>query len=177
MAKGMINPVYDTEEARLQDQLATAAALRKEGLQGNTGSGYQGGRVYMVGNPLGNIASGLAGAWMDNKAREGLGGLEQAKRQQRDEFMAAMPSPTERVQQEGPMPDGGSMPDVERQVAPRALAQATQQWAANAPPGMESVQQFALQQVLTAPEKQAEREAQQQARQHEIATKAQEQRQ
>jgi hypothetical protein len=58
-----------------------------------------------------------------------------------------------------------------------ALAQATQAWAANAPRGMESVQQFALQQALTAPEKQAQLESQQQARKDQLDLQAQQARQ
>ena len=95
MASGMISPVFNTEEERIKEQLAQAEALRQVGLKGNTGSGYQGGKVFIVGNPLGNIASGLAGAFMGDKARTAQAGLEQSRNAQREEFLQSMPSATE----------------------------------------------------------------------------------
>ena len=158
MAKGMINPVFDSDEARIADQLATAAALRKQGMSGNTGGGYQGGRVYMVGSPLGNVVAGLAGQYMDSQARDAQSALSAKQAQGRADFLAGMPQAEEQAPQFGPTQDGSALPDVTRLKNARQLAQETQQWAANAPQGMEGVQQFALQQALTAPQRQAEQE-------------------
>ncbi len=73
---GTISPIYDAEAEALKRQMAFANALRDKGMQGNTGSGYQSGRVYIVGNPLGNIASSIGGAILANRAEEGQRGLE-----------------------------------------------------------------------------------------------------
>ncbi len=169
MAAGMISPIYDTEQARLQDQLATAAALRKQGLSQDIGQGYQGGKVYIVGNPLANVAAALGARYLDRNAREGLGRMEQQREQQRQDFLSAMPSPEETAPQFGPGQDGGSLPDVVRDKSPEQLADETRAWAAGAPRGMEGVQQFALQQAMTAPQRAAERRDTQQARQLEQA--------
>ena len=160
MPTGMINPVYDTEADRIKEQLLLANTLRKQGLEGNTGSGYQGGRVFIVGNPLANIASTIGGEFIGRRAREDQGAMEQRQQQERDAFLAAMPSATE-TQHYDPVANPGTGPLVEGMEVPRdarALAQATQAWAAKAPRGMEGVQQFALQQALTAPQRQAEQE-------------------
>lgn len=167
MPTGMINPVYDTEADRIKEQLLLANTLRKQGLEGNTGSGYQGGRVYIVGNPLANIASAIGGEFIGQRAREDQGAMEQRQQQERDAFLAAMPSAIE-TQHYDPVANPGTGPLVEGMEVPRdarALAQATQAWAAKAPRGMEGVQQFALQQALTAPQRQAEQEATARARQ------------
>lgn len=156
-----IAPIYDTEADRIKEQLATAAALRKQGMSGDIGSGYQGGKVFIVGNPLGNIAASLGGEFLGRRAREAQGAMEQRQQQERDAFLAAMPSATE-TQHYDPVANPGTGPLVEGMEVPRdarALAQATQAWAAKAPRGMEGVQNFALQQALTAPQRQAELEA------------------
>lgn len=165
---GLVSPIYDTEQERIKEQLAYANALRQKGLEGNTGSGYQGGRVFIVGNPLGNIASGLAGAYMGNKARDQQGELEKGLEQSRQDFISRMPTGIESSPQAGPVQEGEApLPDVERQMSPRALAQATRQWAAGAPRGMEGIQGAALQQQMLAPEQEATRAAATEARKFE----------
>lgn len=153
-----IAPVLDSEIERVKEQLATAAALRKAGMSGNTGAGMVG-QVYAVGNPWGNIAQSLAGALLGHKARNAEADIEQRQLQERNDWLSQMPSGTETVPQAGPVQEGEApLPDVERQASPRALAQATQAWAMKAPRGMEGVQNFALQQAMTAPQRQAEAE-------------------
>ena len=49
MATGMISPLYDPQEEKLKKQLAYTEALRKGGAEGDMGGGYQGGRVFIVG--------------------------------------------------------------------------------------------------------------------------------
>lgn len=154
-----IAPVFDTELEQVKEQLALAAALRKQGMQDTGGAGYHGGRVYAVGNPWGGLAQQVAGQFMDSQARQRQGELEQRQLQERNDWLAQMPSGTETVPQAGPVQEGEApLPDVERQVSPRALAQATQAWAMKAPRGMEGVQNFALQQAMTAPQRQADAE-------------------
>jgi hypothetical protein len=67
----------------------------------------------------------------------------------------------------GPLVDGMEVPKD-----PRALVQATQAWAMKAPQGMEGVQNFALQQAMTAPQRQAEMEQRAADRLHELQLKA-----
>jgi hypothetical protein len=175
MAKGMINPVMDTEEARIAEQLATAAALRKQGFSGNTGGGYQGGKVYMVGSPLGNIAAGLAGIYSGEKAREAQGGLEQARRQEREEFLGSMPSPTQTVSYD-PVNNPGTGPftEFEQRKSPLQHAKEMQQWGTKAMniPGMENLGGAVLQQAITAPQREADALQKVQDRIHEIQLKA-----
>lgn len=167
-----IAPVLDSEIERVKEQLATAAALRKAGMSGNTGAGMVG-QVYAVGNPWGNIAQSLAGALLGHKARNAEADIEQRQLQERNDWLSQMPSGTETVPQAGPVQEGEApLPDVERQVSPRALAQATQAWAMKAPRGMEGVQNFALQQAMTAPQRQAEMEQRAADRMQELQLKA-----
>jgi hypothetical protein len=154
-----ITPVLDTELEKVKEQLATAAALRKQGLDNDMGSGYHGGSVYIVGNPLASIAQSLGGAFLGNRARERQGQLEQQQNQERNGWLSQMPSPYEVTPQAGPVQEGEApLPDVERPVPARALAQATQAWTSKAPKGMEGIQQFGIQQSLLAPQRQAESE-------------------
>jgi hypothetical protein len=176
MAQGMISPVFDTEEERIKEQLAQADALRQVGLKGNTGSGYHGGKVFIVGNPLGNIASGLAGAFMGDRARTRQGELEQSKVAARDEWLGQMPTGVE-TQRYDPVSNPGTGPlaeGMEVPQSPRALANAMRQWAVKAPRGMEGVQGAAIQQQMLAPEKEADRAAQAEAAKVQLLLKAEE---
>ena len=160
MPTGMLNPVYDVESERLKEQLAYANTLRKHGLEGNTGSGYQGGRVFIVGNPLSNIVSGIGGEYLARKAREGQQAISDAQQQQRADFLGRMPGATETVPQFGPTPEGESLPDISRPKSARQFGQEMQQWGAEAMniPGMENLGGYALQQAMNAPIRQAEQE-------------------
>lgn len=155
-----IAPIYDTEADRIKEQLMLANTLRKQGMSNDIGQGYQGGKVFIVGNPWGKIASTIGGEFIGSRAREDQGAMEQRQQQERDAFLAAMPSATE-TQHYDPVANPGTGPLVEGMEvpkSPRALEQAMTQWAANAPRGMEGVQNFALQQRMTAPQRQAEQE-------------------
>ena len=169
-----ITPIFDTEVERVKEQLAQADALRKMGLEGNTGSGYHGGRVFVVGNPLGNIASGLAGAFLGDRARTRQGELEQQQTTARDEWLGQMPSGTD-TQHYDPVANPGTGPLAEGMEVPQSplqQAKAMQSWAMKAPRGMEGVQNFALQQSLTAPQREAEAAQKAQDRLHELQLKA-----
>jgi hypothetical protein len=156
---GTISPIYDAEAEALKRQMAFANALRDKGMQGNTGAGYQGGKVFIVGNPIGNIVSSLAGAYLGNRAEEGQRGLEQRMGQERQDWLSSMPqaSAERTVELEGPTETGDPLTGTEsvlKSAKQRAMEQ--QQWAMQAPRGMEGVQQFALQQYMTAPQREAE---------------------
>jgi len=174
MATGMITPVFDTEAERIKEKLLEAAALRKQGFSGNTGGGYQGGKVYMVGSPLGNVAAGLAGQYLGNQAREEQGALEQQQTTARDEWLGKMPTGVD-TQHYDPVANPGTGPLAEGMEVPQSplqQAKAMQSWAMKAPRGMEGVQNFALQQSLTAPQREAEAAQKAQDRLHELQLKA-----
>jgi hypothetical protein len=227
----MINPIVDPEQDRITEQLAQAAALRKQGFAANTGGGYQGGKVFMVGSPLGNVAQTLAGIYLGEKAHGEQTALENARLQERQSWLDQLPKgyteKTETVlnggqpleapagQQVPPagnlttgvtspgflnqdftqpgVPTGAPQPatfngesplaasigaaprqttTTQTPMSPLQQAKAMQEWAMKAPRGMEGVQQFALQQALTAPQREAEAAQKAADRLHELKLKA-----
>ena len=171
-----ITPVFDTEFDRVKEQLATAAALRQASMtpQGAAAGGYQGGKIYTIGSPLGQIAQALGGAYIGDKARTRQGELEQQQTTARDEWLGQMPSGVD-TQHYDPVANPGTGPLVEGMEVPQSplqQAKAMQAWAMKAPRGMEGVQNFALQQSLTAPQREAEAAQKAQDRLHELQMKA-----
>src|SRR5574343_1634891 len=169
-----IAPVLDTELEQVKEQLALAAALRKQGMQDTGGAGYHGGRIYAVGNPWGGLAQQVAGQFIDSQARQRQGELEQRQLQERQGWLDQMPSATE-TQHYDPVSNPGTGPLAEGMEVPKnpwALAQATQAWAMKAPRGMEGVQNWALQQAMTAPQRQAEMEQKAAERMQELQLRA-----
>ena len=175
-AIGGIEPVYDTEIERVKDQLAYADALRKQGLSGDIGQGYQGGRIYIRGNGWGNALSGIAGALLGEKARRDQAGIEDRQNQAREEWLGQMPASEsmQPVEQFGPPVPGEQMPSTPTMLPKSAkqYAQEMTSWGMKAPRGMEGVQQYALQQAMTAPEKEAARADAAAAREQELKMKA-----
>jgi len=151
--------IPNADDQRIAEQLALAKSLREQGMSGTGGSGMAG-QVYMVGNQYGNLAKMLGGAAADYMGGQNRDQLQATRDQQKQEWLGQMPSPTE-TQQYDPVSNPGTGPLVDGMEVPkdpRALAQATQAWAMKAPQGMEGVQNFALQQAMTAPQRQAEME-------------------
>ena len=151
--------IPNADDQRIAEQLALAKSLRAQGMSGTGGSGMAG-QVYMVGNQYGNLAKMLGGAAADYMGGQNRDQLQATRDQQKQEWLGQMPSPTE-TQQYDPVSNPGTGPLVDGMEVPkdpRALAQATQAWAMKAPQGMEGVQNFALQQAMTAPQRQAEME-------------------
>jgi hypothetical protein len=58
------DPALDlqAQQVKLARRRALAESLVKQGMSNDIGEGYHGGQVYVVGNPLGNIASSIGGA-------------------------------------------------------------------------------------------------------------------
>lgn len=169
--------IPNADDLRIAEQLAMAKAMRERGMTGTGGSGMAG-QVYMVGNQWGNLAENIGGAILGAKAASDRDQLQAARDQQKQAWLAQMPSTTETldIQQATPEQQFGptQAPAVptEVQKSPRALAQATQAWAMQAPHGMESIQNFALQQAMTAPQRQAEMEQRAADRMQELQLKA-----
>ncbi|MEN6407893.1 MAG: hypothetical protein ABFC77_15675 [Thermoguttaceae bacterium] len=171
---GTISPIYDAEAEALKRQMAFANALRDKGMSNDIGGGYRGGRVFIVGNPLGNIASSIGGAILANRAEEGQRGLEQRMGQERQNWLNAVPqaSTEKTVELEGPTETGDTLTgttSVLKSAKQRAME--NQAWAMQAPRGMEGVQQFALQQTLTAPQREEEARQRAEDRKEEQAIK------
>jgi hypothetical protein len=151
--------IPNADDQRIAEQLALAKSLREQGMSGMGGSGMAG-QVYMVGNQYGNLAKSLGGAVAQYMGSQNRDDLQATRDQQKQEWLGQMPSPTE-TQRYDPVSNPGTGPLVDGMEVPkdpRALAQATQAWAMKAPQGMEGVQNFALQQAMTAPQRQAEME-------------------
>jgi hypothetical protein len=156
---GTISPIYDAEAEALKRQMSFANALRDKGMSNDIGQGYRGGRVFIVGNPLSNILSSIGGAVLSNRAEEGQRNLEQRMGQERQNWLNSMPqaSTEKTVELEGPTETGDPLTgttSVLKSAKQRAME--NQAWAMQAPRGMEGVQQFALQQALTAPQREEE---------------------
>lgn len=170
MANSITSPV-DTELEDIKTQLAFADALRKKSM--DTG-GRMVGSVYVGKNPWLNFVEGLAGSAMGGYQRDKQRGVEQRQLQERQNWLQELPSATD-TQHYDPVNNPGTGPLAEGMEVPkdpRALAQATQAWAMRAPRGMEGVQNFALQQAMTAPQRQAEMEQKAADRLHELQLKA-----
>ena len=172
-----INPIYDPEQERIIAQLKLADALRQQGMTAKAvGSGGAGmvGNLFVKGNQMGNLAQVLGGAGLDAYARNQADKLGASRDAERQQFMAEMPSGVD-TQRYDPVANPGTGPLVDGMEVPkdpRALAQATQAWAMKAPRGMEGVQNFALQQAMTAPQRQAETEARAADRMQELQLRA-----
>lgn len=168
---GTISPIYDAEAEDIKRQLSFAQALRNKSLETD---GRMVGRVYVQKNPWANFVEGLAGAGIGEWQNRRQQGLEQRMANERQNWLNAMPSSTtdKTVELEGPTETGDPLTgttSVLKSAKQRAME--NQAWAMQAPRGMEGVQQFALQQALTAPQR--EEEARQKAadRNAELAAK------
>jgi len=172
--------VGDFEADRLAQQLAFANALRDQGLQGNGGQGYHGGRVYMVGNQLGNIAKMLGGAYMANQAQQGQQVLGEQRDAELQQFLAARPKAFTQTNLEGPTETGEALAPVQ---TPKPYTQQMQEygdWAAGGlalhHPLARSLGAHGAQVMGEAPLKLAQMEMQQKemAQQKELARQQQE---
>lgn len=115
---------FRVQQEQLERRRALAQQLIAKGMEGNTGSGYQGGRVYIVGNPLGNIASSVAGNIFANQNDQQQQQLEQAQQQAQSDWSDRFAKAPATLEQSGPMPDGSSMPDLPGKTKQQLLAEA-----------------------------------------------------
>lgn len=156
-----ILPILDSDAEDIKNQLIYADALRKKSL--DTGGQTVGG-IYVAKNPWQNFLEGFAGSGIGQYQRGRQADLEQQQLQERQNWLGQMPSATETrdIQQASPEqafgPTQAAVVPTEVRKSPRALQQAMTAWGMNAPRGMEGVQNYALQQAMLAPEKQAEAE-------------------
>jgi hypothetical protein len=171
MAQGTISPIYDTELENIRSQLAYADALRKKSLDSG---GQMVGNIYVTKNPWLNFAEGLAGGAVNRYQRDKQTGLERQMEQGRQDWLGQMPA-AEAAQVYDPANTPGTGPLDTTQMLPKSAKQYGQEmttWGMQAPRGMEGVQQFALQQAMTAPQREQARQeqiaAQEQARQERL---------
>jgi|PlaIllAssembly_1097288.scaffolds.fasta_scaffold82381_2 hypothetical protein len=160
----MINSIVDPEQDRIAEQLAQAAALRKQGFAANTGGGYQGGKVFMVGSPLGNIAQTLAGVYLGEKGRDEQQSLSDTRNSQLKQALAAMPGLSTTTPVYGPTEGGGNLPDITTPKPYQQVIDERQKWAAGMGdirhPLAQAISQSAMLQGISAPEKLLEQENQ-----------------
>jgi hypothetical protein len=160
----MINSIVDPEQDRIAEQLAQAAALRKQMFAPNTGGGYQGGKVFMVGSPVGNILQGIAGQYLQGKARDEQQSLSDTRDSQLKQALAAMPGLNNTTPVYGPTEDGGNLPDVSTPKPYQQVIDERQKWAAGMGdirhPLAQAISQSAMLQGISAPEKLLEQENQ-----------------
>lgn len=172
MANQIIS-VPDTELESIKSQLDYAKALRAKGM--NT-DGQMVGNIYVAKNPWANFLESAFGSGIESYNRQKQAGIEQARNQQRADFLGRMPSATT-TQTYDPVNNPGTGPLVDGMEVPkssRQFGQEMQQWGTEAMniPGMENLGGYALQQAMTAPIRQAEAEERARARADEIAAKA-----
>lgn len=155
--------IPNADDLRIAEQLAMAKAMRERGMTDKGGSGMAG-QVYMVGNQYGNLAQSLGGAILGAKAASDRDQLYADREQQKQAWLAQMPSATETldIQQATPEqqfgPTQAPVVPTEVQKSPRALERAMYAWGIQAPEGMENVRNHVLTQAVTAPQRQAELE-------------------
>lgn len=152
----------DPEQEAIERQMMQAEALRQGGMSSDIGQGYQGGKVFIVGNPLGRVAQSIGGAYMNSRAGDEQRALTAGRDAQLAEFLRSKPSATQDYQPVGPMPDGSSMPVVQQNKPYERQARELQDWAGKGAiirnPLAQAIAQFGIQHSLAMPEKAAERE-------------------
>lgn len=79
---------FAAQNARLAARRKMAMDLIAQGIQGNGGAGYHGGRVFMVGNALGPLAKTLGGAYLNSQAEKEAVQNELAQRAAMNDFTA-----------------------------------------------------------------------------------------
>lgn len=154
--------IPNADDLRIAEQLAMAKAMRERGMTGTGGSGMAG-QVYMVGNQYGNLAQSLGGAILGAKAVSDRDQLEATREQERQNWLAQMPSATE-TQHYDPVSNPGTGPlqeGMEVPKDPRALERSMTAWGARAPREMQHVRDAAIAQAMLSPGKEADRILQQ----------------
>ena len=159
----MINSIVDPEQERIAEQLAQAAALRKQAFAPNTGGGYQGGKVFMVGSRR-QHPQGLAGQYLQGKAMDEQQSLSDTRNSQLKQALAAMPGLNNTTPVYGPTPEGGNLPDITTPKPYQQVIDERQKWAAGMGdirhPLAQAISQSAMLQGISAPEKMLEQENQ-----------------
>jgi len=122
---------YAVQNARIAARRRLAEQLVQQGLQGNGGQGYHGGRVYMVGNQLGNIAKTIGGAYMQSQAEQEAAANDLAQRMAQQEWSnrygAASPEQQQQLLSEAR--DKGLRYELEQQFAKDEAARLARLWS------------------------------------------------
>ena len=63
-------PDLTSQERNAKRRRKLADDMLQGSMSGDIGQGYQGGRIYIVGNPLGNVAKAIGGAYLGTQADE-----------------------------------------------------------------------------------------------------------
>ena len=98
-------PDLTSQERNAKRRRKLADDMLQGSMSGDIGQGYQGGRIYIVGNPLGNVAKAIGGAYMSSKADEADATEAQQLQSIRSELLNRM-SPEQRSAAEMSMVPG-----------------------------------------------------------------------
>lgn len=102
-------PDQNEDFAAIHEKLARrrqlAEELVKQGMSQDIGQGYQGGRVYAVGNPLGNIAQSIGGTLLNRMADRDQADLNQRENEATSNVLTRLGTPGMK-EQFGPPPEG-----------------------------------------------------------------------
>ena len=89
-------PDQNEDFAAIHEKLARrrkmAEQLVQQGMSQDIGQGYQGGRVYAVGNPLGNIAQSIGGTLLNRMADNDQQALSTRQRQAEQDTLSSIPA-------------------------------------------------------------------------------------
>lgn len=86
------NEDFQAQAAKLARRRKLAEQLVQQGMQNDTGSGYQGGKVYIVGNALGPVAQSIGGTILNRMADNDQADLTQRQRQAEQDTLASIPA-------------------------------------------------------------------------------------
>lgn len=86
------NEDFAAQQAKLERRRKLAESLVQSAMQSNGGSGYHGGKVYMVGNQYGNLAENIGGSVLSALADRDQQQLSERQRQAESNALAAIPS-------------------------------------------------------------------------------------
>jgi hypothetical protein len=175
---GLRSAIVDPEQQRIDAQIAYANALRDMGTGGSTGaaaSGYHGGQVYMVGNPMQGVINQIGGIALGALGNHQSRQLEALRKKEMSDWVGNMPSsnttaPDFSEQQIRDIPSPmltKQVPRLGTRVVPKTWQQQAhdmQQWGKQGlTMGSPEAQQLALHAVessIDSPEKMQEMEAQ-----------------
>lgn len=154
LSGGSVLPDPLTDFKVRQDQLARrrklAEQLVQSAMQGDGGQGYHGGRVYAVGNQLGNVVSSIAGTMLGNQLDQQQQDLAARQREYNEQVLQGIPA-------EGPERQQAQLRAMQNPSL-RDIIKAQMGIDENEAKRIEAGEQAAANRVETAAEKEANRE-------------------
>lgn len=85
------NDVFTQQQQALERRRALARSLIEQGMSQDIGQGYQGGKVYIVGNPLANVAAAVGGNYLNNRAESDSQDLARQQQEANQSILSSIP--------------------------------------------------------------------------------------